>query len=161
STDAGSNWSHVANSGHLYPVKITIDPQNASTIYSEGLDECDEGPPHLILKTTDGGTNWSTAMSGLPFLYVNALVIDSTNPNTIYGGTDHGVFKSVDAAASWKTANIGMPATDISTLAVDPLTSSTVYAGGSGGVFKSTDGGESWKGANIPANHSVTVLAID
>src|SRR5262249_28056179 len=41
STDAGSNWSRVANTGHVYPVKITVDPQNPGTIYSEGLEECD------------------------------------------------------------------------------------------------------------------------
>ena len=160
SADAGSHWSRV-NTGDFYPAEITIDPQDPTTMYADGLQTCEDGPPHYIFKSTDAGSNWSKAMSGLPFVNVNALVIDPTNRNTIYAGGGLGVFKSIDAAASWNAANTGMPAADISALAVDPRTSSTVFAGGLGGVFKSTDGGASWNAVNIPERHSITTLAID
>ena len=152
SADAGSHWSRV-NTGDFYPAEITIDPQDPTTMYADGLQTCEDGPPHYIFKSTDAGSNWSKAMSGLPFVNVNALVIDSTNRNTIYAGGERGVFKSIDAAASWNAANTGMPAADISALAVDPRTSSTVFAGGLGGVFKSTDGSASWNAVNVPERH--------
>jgi photosystem II stability/assembly factor-like uncharacterized protein len=52
-----------------------------------------------VFKSTNGGANWSAVNTGLTNLYVNALAIDPTNPNTLYAGTNGGgVFKSTTAA---------------------------------------------------------------
>jgi photosystem II stability/assembly factor-like uncharacterized protein len=62
-----------------------------------------------VFKSTDGGTNWSAANTGLTNKRVRALAIDPTAPNTLYAGTyGGGVFKSTDGGTSWSSANSGL-----------------------------------------------------
>jgi subtilase family serine protease len=83
-----------------------------------------------------------------------ALVVDRSNPDTLYaGGVAGGVWKSTDAGGSWIPLSDLQPNLAVSTLAM--ADSATIYAGtGEGffngdalrgaGIFKSTDGGASW-----------------
>ena len=50
--------------------------------------------PGGVFKSTNGGANWSAINDGLGNRIVKALVIDPTNPRTLYAGTDGGVFVS-------------------------------------------------------------------
>ena len=82
-----------------------------------------------------------------------AIVIDPTNPNTMYAAAvTGGVWKSINGGASWfptgdLTANLNVCA-----LAMDPANPNILYAGtgevyaswSGNGVFKTTDGGASW-----------------
>ena len=132
------------------------------------------------MKTTDGGSTWTTINSGLPKgvvqtpafdrrgrpLFpraptepVQALAIDPVNPATLYGGNARGVFKTTDGGLSWTGS--GLITQSVYTLAIDPANSSTIYVGTQdGGVFKSTDGGQSWSGSGSPSA-PVQALAID
>jgi photosystem II stability/assembly factor-like uncharacterized protein len=123
-----------------------------------------------VFKSTDGAGTWSTADTGLPTATsVNVLVIDTSNPTTLYAGTcDYGVgnaglFKSTDSGGSWSPANSGLTEQYICALAIDPNNSATLYAGTYYGVFKSIDGGGNWSPANtgIDTRFSITTLAID
>jgi uncharacterized protein (TIGR03437 family) len=166
STDGGAAWTPA--SAGLPPYSngigaLVIDPQNPSTMYA-ATDQGDIGPPTAIFRSTDRGTNWSAASSGLPsnLYWISGLVIDSQNPATLYAGTDQGVFKSINGAASWFAVNFGLTPGYVDAMAIDPQNPSTLYAGTGGGVFKSMDGGASWSAANSGLPRGlVTVLAID
>src|ERR1019366_552602 len=81
-----------------------------------------------LWKSTDSGTTW-TPIDDLPFALVQALVVDPSNPNTLYAATaDLGVFKSVDGGVKWTSSSTGIAGTNIQTLAIDPTNPRTLYA---------------------------------
>ena len=132
-----------------------IDASNPETVY---VGTSGRG----AYKSTDGGTSWTAASSGLPAnTTVNAFAIDPSNPETVYAGTDARTFKSTDGGTSWTEVNSGLPAiTTVIDLAMDPSNPETVYAGTDEGVFKSTDGGASWTAANSGLPDFTTVFAL-
>ena len=90
------------------------------------------------------GANWAEINNGLTDPSVQALILDPTNPSTLYAGTfGGGVFKSTDMGANWAEINNGLTNTNVRALALDPTNTSTLYAG-TDGVFKSTDMGANW-----------------
>ncbi|MEM7587866.1 MAG: hypothetical protein AAF560_31045, partial [Acidobacteriota bacterium] len=78
---------------------------------------------------------------------IHALVVDPTNPQTLYAGTlGLGVFRSDDGGASWRaSADSRLAEFAVEALAVSPGAPDTVFAGTQGGLFRSSDGGESWE----------------
>ncbi len=115
-----------------------------------------------VYKSTDSGESWSPANTGLiidtsPVL----LVIDPSNPATLYAGTGGGVFKSTDGGASWSPANNGLNSAYVTTLTIDPSKPATLYAGSDRGVYKTTDSGESWSPASNGLTGYVLTLTID
>ena len=180
STDAGANWSDTAsprNSGCIlnvnffsaHVIPIVIDPTNPNTLYV-GESEDQDGYSAL-LKSTDGGANWSTAWDWFTGLRgsIRVIAIDPAIPNTLYMGLDDvsaaaqpdqpapqsiGLFKSTDGGVTWR--NTGLTRGAVNLLAIDPSKSNIMYASTEGhsdpkgfqGLFKSIDGGTSWLAIN-------------
>jgi hypothetical protein len=90
---------------------------------------------------------------------VNSLVVDPSNPATLYAGTYGGVFKSINAGGSWSLANNGL-SNSVYALAIDPQNPAILYAGGVGSVYKSTNGGGSWSSINIDNTSFAVVNTI-
>jgi photosystem II stability/assembly factor-like uncharacterized protein len=180
SADGAASWNDASplNSGcilnvaffsaHVAP--MVIDLTDPNTLY---LGESDDQDGYsAVLKSTDGGANWTAAwdwFTGLQ-LSVMALAIDPAHPATLYAGIDDGsatpfvvpsapgssgLFKSTDGGASW--SNTGFTNSAVNLLAINPSNSKIIYAGteehysvpkGFQGLFKSTDGGISWVAIN-------------
>jgi uncharacterized protein (TIGR03437 family) len=142
-TDGGANWTAINKglpAGNTSVRFLVIDPSNTNTLYA--------GAFLSAYKTTDGGANWTALRAG-PVL--DAIAVDPTDPNTIYGGQGRGAMrKSVDAGLNWTDLHSGLPSPmpSVQAIALDPSRSSTIYAGTGGGVFKSTDKGATWKSAS-------------
>jgi photosystem II stability/assembly factor-like uncharacterized protein len=152
---------------------VVLDPTAPNTLYAAGTSlYLDLG----AFKSTNAGSSWSAANTGLPELSVSApLAVDPNVPDTLYAGTlRNGVFKSTDGGGTWSPANTGLPGTAaIFVLAVDPNTPGTLYAGtydldtNANGVFKSTNAGGTWSVANtgLPdtgtSASEVNALAVD
>jgi photosystem II stability/assembly factor-like uncharacterized protein len=104
-----------------------IDPQNPNYMYSEC--QLGNGP----LKTTDGGTTWSWANSGINAgdsgLFIPPLMMDSTNPTNLYYGT-YRVWRTTNRSGSWVAISSALvnPSIPITNIAVAPSDSNTVYA---------------------------------
>ncbi len=126
------------------------------------------GTTNGVFKSTDGGSTWTEANSGLAGIDVFSLAIDPANPATLYAGTfGSGVFKTTDGGHSWALASSGLTDAIVLSLAIDPATPSTLYSGATsaffaGSVFKSTNGGHDWTVSNsgLPVA-IIDVLAID
>ena len=163
SIDGGQNWN-LATTGltGAFPVTALIqDPSNPLTLYAGGGTF--KGYNGGIYKTTDGGGNWSKIINGLtPYpdtggYFASTLLIDPTNPVTVYAGASNGPYKSTDGGGTWNISNTGLAGTSISQLIIDPTSPTTLYAGSSqSGVYKSSDAGNSWS----PFSNGLTASQI-
>jgi photosystem II stability/assembly factor-like uncharacterized protein len=120
----------------------------------------------LVYKSSDGGATWNNSInrdnSGCN-TNLNVMVMDPTNPNTIYLGDGddydgYGLLKSTDGGAHWNFE--GLSANAENALVIDPVTPANLYAGTDSGVSKSADGGATWNIVGL-ANSNVSLLAID
>lgn len=115
-------------------------------------------------KTIDGGDNWFPIFDDFTLLSIGEIVLDPSDPNTVYMGTGDpnisgypfigdGIYKSTDAGATW--TNLGLEETRIiSKIIVDPTDQNTIYVATMGipfernddrGLYKTTDGGVTWE----------------
>ncbi len=116
--DGGSTWQRIDNdrlpgaTPALPVTSIAVHPTNpdrivvgfGSTERFAHVWRCDNTRAAEIQWTPLGGTG----ATSLPFIPLNAVVIDSRHPDTTYYvGTDVGVFLSNDAGITW--ANFGAP----------------------------------------------------
>ena len=134
---------------------LGVNPSNPSVLYA--------GTRGRILKSTDGGLQWSDASSGIAATFALALAVSSRDSATVYAGTaGSGVFKSSDAGKTWHPAGAELQGTAVRSIAVSPDNPEIVYAGTDGGVFLSTDAGRFWKTAGTGLPRAITyALAID
>jgi len=146
SANGGTSWAEVSaglprDFNGLANWTIAVDPTDEKTLYA-GLG------PHVgdvrIYKSVDGGDSWAASGVGLPgpiwpgaSLFIHALAVDPTNPQTVYAGTIRGVYRSADGGATWTKFSAGLEAQDgyppsVNHLVLDPA-NQTVYAAVSGG----------------------------
>lgn len=128
SLDAGKTWQHMGLAGtHTIP-RIVIHPKNPDIVYvAASGHEWTDNPDRGVFKTIDGGNTWKKV------LYINKktgaidLVMDPTDPNTLYAATwqrrrkkwndprsensysGSGIYKTVDGGENWKPINNGLP----------------------------------------------------
>lgn len=113
STTAGATTMN-AISGSIparYIGRIAIDPTNANVAYV-ALNGFGLAAGQHVWKTTNllsGAPTWSAAGNGIPDVPTNTIVIDPSNPNTLYAGTDIGVFSTSDGGATWIPFSNGLP----------------------------------------------------
>jgi photosystem II stability/assembly factor-like uncharacterized protein len=77
-----------------------------------------------VLKTSDGGTTWTSIAGNLPQAPVNDIVIVGT---TLYVASDVGVFRSTNGGTNWKTAGSRLPMVPVTDLEYRAA-SNTLYA---------------------------------
>ncbi|MEM6770306.1 MAG: hypothetical protein AAF597_06980, partial [Bacteroidota bacterium] len=132
--DKGLNWTPVMtyNFGRAI-LSVAINPTDADEVYL--------GTSTDILKTTDGGANWSSVLSGSG-LSVNTLRFNAAG-TVLLAGTGQGVRRTTNGGDSWATPLSG----EVMDLAFQPGNDNTSYAllresGPNQCMFyKSTDGG--------------------
>ncbi len=112
-----------------------------------------------ILRTTDGGANWTPTSTGLTtYQYVTAIqFLDSdTGYASSYGGK---MLKSVDGGLNWQ----GVGPFDQQVLMQDLHFYSTqegVAVGNGGEVIRTTDGGATWDSIPSPTTYSMLGMAV-
>ncbi len=119
-----------------------------------------------VLRSTNGGQNWTPLCDDLPSLSVGALAIDPSNPDVIYLGTGEvnpgggsvaygglGMFRSADGGDSWESIGLENSGS-IGRIRVDPLDPDRIFVAATGhlwtagpdrGVYRTTNGGASWE----------------
>ena len=149
SSDGGLSWSLVAGNEDINSVvtQFAIDPNNSNHVlaatYGNG-----------IMRTTNGGANWSPSNIGLSDNFIINIAISSANPNLVYALSFWDVWQSNDGGDSWgflttETDNINNQA-----IALHPTNSSVAYVGTyqsystfgylNSGIYKTTNGGSSF-----------------
>ena len=173
-TDGGTNWAPLTDFQPSLAVgSIAIDPNNHLTIYV-GTGEENFNVDHFygagILKSTDGGANW-TQMGASTFAQVlgpqtggaliGAISVQPGNSSNVLaavsffvGGTVGGIYRSTDAGATWTedASPQGVAATAVVFESTSVGTNTAIAwaamgtPGGEGvnGIYRSTDSGLTW-----------------
>jgi uncharacterized protein (TIGR03437 family) len=106
---SGGSWSFTSVTKAPLPnraiTRIAAHPSDPQTAY---ISYSGFGTEH-VFKTTDGGTTWTSANSGLPDIPVNVVLVDPNNPGTVYAGTDIGAWRSTEAGQNWMPFGTGLP----------------------------------------------------
>jgi len=132
---------------------LAVHPSNPNTLYA--------GAGTGILRTTDGGANWTFFYTRLQ--NVSCLAISPSEPDAIYVGKYQcGLFRITDGGVNWPATNPGLIGTGINSLAISPSEPDTIYVGTERGyVFRTADGGTNWTSGYIGlTNIYVQSLAI-
>ena len=153
-TDWGLNWRQSTNIPYGDVREILIDPGNPAIIYATNSD--------TLSKSTNQGADWTATnlqnqVNLIPGFPTHKLVVDPSNPSTLYLGVDSsGVFKTIDGGVTWglvfaRNANIDA-------LAIDPSNPSTLYLATTGQIFKTNNGGGTWGQVSSPGLVSAFVV---
>jgi photosystem II stability/assembly factor-like uncharacterized protein len=106
-----------------------------------------------VLRSADGGENWTSANGGLPAGPLTSLALHQRRipfgePGTMYlttlyaGSVSDGIFRSTDHGSNWTSINDALTGLEIYDLVTDET--GTVFAATSTGLFRSPDSGNTW-----------------
>ncbi|MBV8436783.1 MAG: transcriptional regulator [Silvibacterium sp.] len=123
---------------------FAYDPGNPAHIYMGTTTS-------WIYQSTDGGATWKrlARLGKVDDLVVDNIVIDSSDPRTIYAGvwqldrTDGGIYISHDGGGTW-AASPDMDGQSVRALTQAPSDSKILVAGAISGVYRSSDSGAHW-----------------
>lgn len=62
-----------------------------------------------VLRSLNGGSNWSDRSRQLPDIPVNAIVVDPTNRSRVFAASDHGVYRTETSGGTWTYFSNGLP----------------------------------------------------
>jgi len=149
STDSGAHWTTInkglpANQGATGALPLVlglaVDPAHSTTLYAGTYG-------NGLYRSTDGGSNWSSAGAGMRSAYVTALAFGASS--TLLAATlGGGVYQSADGGGTWTPASVGLDVGIANSLLSDPAAPVTVYAALFDGVYRSSDGGGTWQAVN-------------
>lgn len=114
-TNTGTTWVNVTKAPlpNRAVTSIAVDPTNAGRAFV-GFSGYASGH---VFRTTNRGVSWSNVSGNLPDVPVNAIAIDTANPQThIVVGTDLGVFETTNGGTSWAEANTGLAKVSVADL---------------------------------------------
>lgn len=151
-TDGGSHWNGQSSGTSRWLFSVDF-PADAMTGYAVGCDTTG-GPTGdttgIILKTTDGGANWATQLSGITKRYSVDFPVDALTGYTM--GQGDTILKTTNGGTNWVSQQTPLP-NDAPPNGVDfPMDALTGYAvGGAKGsrvqfnrIAKTTNGGAFW-----------------
>jgi photosystem II stability/assembly factor-like uncharacterized protein len=130
----GANWTRVTDPDlpGTWVTRVAVDPANALVAYATFSGFRSGSLLPYVLKTTDGGTNWSSIVSNLPQAPVNDIVIVGS---ALYVATDVGVFSSTDGGLSWGAAGAELPNVPVTDLEYRAASSSLYAATFGRGIY--------------------------
>lgn len=128
STDAGKTWQHMGlTDTHTIP-RIVIHPKKPGIVYAaasghEWTDNIERG----VYRSLDGGTHWKKVLFISKKAGAIDLVMDPSDPDTLYAATwqrvrkkwndprnekgydGSGIFKTTNGGDTWEAINNGLP----------------------------------------------------
>jgi photosystem II stability/assembly factor-like uncharacterized protein len=88
---------------------LAVSPTSSNTLYVSVIGVI---AGQKIYKTTDGGSTWTNVSGNLPNTPVNWIVIDPSDPFSIFVATDLGVYEAGDGGVSgeqWERVGNNLP----------------------------------------------------
>ncbi|GFE79462.1 hypothetical protein GCM10011487_14620 [Steroidobacter agaridevorans] len=150
SVDGGIDWAPLNPlNGYEVMNALVSAPSNPRTLYLIARVELAGGQlptfENVLLRSLDGGANWSRLVTPDPQLV--AVAVDPTDDRTVYlSSLLNGLSKSTDGGDHWARLPVPPPSPlPIYAIAIDPQNPSIVYSGDTESIHRSVDGGQSWE----------------
>tara|TARA_B110000967_G_scaffold187640_1_gene209732 strand:- start:1621 stop:4830 length:3210 start_codon:yes stop_codon:yes gene_type:complete len=172
STSGGVKWVPIFEKEATASIgAVAIQQSNPSVIWvgtGEGNPRNSLNGGYGIYKSLDGGKNW--ILMGLEKTrHIHRVIIDPTNPNTVYAAAigspwgvhpERGVYKTTDGGKTWAKILYTNQKSGAADLVMDPQNPNKLIAamwehkrdpwffssGGEGsGLYSTYDGGDTWK----------------
>ena len=129
STDNGDRWTEltlpVGGTSDLFDFEISADGKTLWAATEDGL-----------LRSDDGGANWSRSDRGIGGYLLKTIAIDPRDPKRIVAGAGgDGIYVSRDGGASWSASSGGMSSGWVKKLWSDPR-SATLFVQMATGLFR-------------------------
>ena len=172
STSGGIKWAPIFDKQITASVgAVAIQQSNPSVVWvgtGEGNPRNSLNGGYGVFKTLDGGKTWS-AMGLEKTRHIHKILIDPTDPNTVYVGAigapwgaheERGVYKTTDGGKNWRRILFSNNTSGVADMVMDPKNPNKIIAalwdhkrdpwffksGGAGsGLYMTYDGGENWK----------------
>lgn len=130
SKDGGDSWTQVAtpptedatNAQAGYNMFIAVDPTDGNTVYYGGQYNYSRRS-FCLVRSTDGGTNWTDMNSNGLHPDTHAIAIANTNRNILFTGNDGGIWRTDAATAgtiTWTSLNPALNITQFQSIALHP-----------------------------------------
>lgn len=170
STDGGETWTHVGLEETRHIGRVLVHPTNPDIAYVAALGNLwKPSAERGVFKTEDGGRNWSKVLYIDTLTGVVDMVMDPSDPNTIYaaayqrqrrtwgfngGGSGSGIYKTSDGGNTWRELTDGIPQGDKGRIGLAiSVTNPQVLAAliehaEEQGTYRSENGGETWERVN-------------
>lgn len=135
STDNGSTWAPLTDTqADLAIGAVAVDPFNPSIVYAgtgedNGCADCYSGIG--LLRSTDGGSTWSTlGASAFGGQYTGSVVVVSGagSAGTVFVAGTMGLWRTTDASAGASAAWTQLVISPVDSLVEDPASPTTLFA---------------------------------
>jgi len=156
--DNGSNLYNGANWTHLFGAdggEAIIDYTDTNILYCEY-----QGGG--ILKSTNGGENFSDATGGITEngAFITPYSIHPTNPQILFAGFQN-VWKTTNGAGIWSQISTTFGSGTINALAVSQSNPNYIYTSKANTMYVTTNGGTNWTNISTGLSGlSITYIAI-
>lgn len=189
STNAGQTWSgNVLGPTPPYPattpnnfielmhktaIALAVSPTDPDKVYvsTSPFAQFDNNGDNLyvtglpnVLRTTSGGTPFTSIKNNLPDRFVTDFAISETNDDSVFVvlggyGTSH-VYVTGNGGASWVNRGIGLPDVPFNAILIDRIDPAIIYAGCDLGVYVSNDRGLNWFDFNLGFQDATQVFDL-
>lgn len=131
----GASWTRATDPDlpGTWVTRVAFDPTNDSVAYATFSGFRAGGALPYVLRSTDGGTEWTSITGDLPQAPVNDIVVVGA---ALYVGTDVGVFRSINGGATWLPAGDALPNVPVTDLEYRAASNSLYAATFGRGIFK-------------------------
>jgi Secretion system C-terminal sorting domain len=144
STNNGGTWATIGDALAMTGVSdLVFNPSNTNIMYLATGDIEGTRRSSGVIKSTNGGTNWSTtALIWTPEdnYRISKLLMDPAAPDKMLISTDGGIFRTTDGWVSWINY---MGSENLKDMEFKPGDVNTVYAAGTK-FWRSADNGITW-----------------
>ncbi|WP_088341985.1 VPS10 domain-containing protein [Robiginitalea sediminis] len=172
STSGGIKWEPIFDKEVTASIgAVAIQQSNPSVIWvgtGEGNPRNSLNGGYGVYRSLDGGKSWKN-MGLENTRHIHRIIIDPTDPNTVYVGAigspwgehpERGVFKTTDGGRTWNKILFVNNKTGVGDMVMDPTNPNKLIvgmwehkrwpwffeSGGPGsGLYMTHDGGETWK----------------
>jgi photosystem II stability/assembly factor-like uncharacterized protein len=119
-------------------------------------------PQGGFLRSTDGGTNWSSAQGGMSgtAAWVAPWHQDPATATTLYAGRSQ-MWRSTNSGVSWTQLTVTGGSGTIVDFAIAPSNNQVLYVIHGNTLFKTINGGTAWTNVSTGLPGNLTYVAID
>lgn len=152
SSDGGATWTQLVNTPNFlrsqgwYDNVVAVSPTNANIVYAGGVYAYEAGDPGGLIKTTNGGSNWTNIENGIDGSGLHpdhhALAFDAAG--NLLDGNDGGIFRTTDGGSTWQNLNTNLATIQFTSVAVDPNDPNYVIGGSQDNGTEKYTGGIGW-----------------